>query len=74
MIVDPNKTGSCAEDTVKIIQQSFYFFRVLDLSISKYLIDKSNDLPPQPGQIKCSDIKPVQHDDATGRVIETLQQ
>lgn len=47
---------------------------VLDLSISKYLIDKSNDLPPQPGQIKCSDIEPVQHDDATGRVVETLQQ
>lgn len=39
-----------------------------------YLIDKPNDLPPEPGQIKCSDVKSVQHDYTAGRVIESLQQ
>lgn len=39
-----------------------------------YLIDKSNDLSPEPGQIKCPDVKSVQHDYAAGWVIETLQQ
>lgn len=45
-----------------------------DLSISRYLIDKSDDLPPQPGKIKCADVKAVKHDDAAGRVVETLEQ
>lgn len=40
---------------------------------SLYLIDKSNDLPPEPGQIKCSDVKSIQHDYTTSRVVETLQ-
>ncbi len=39
-----------------------------------YLIDKSNDLPPEPGQIKRPDVKSVQHDHTAARVIETLQQ
>lgn len=39
-----------------------------------YLIDKSNDLSPEPGQIKCPNVKSVQHDYAAGRIIETLQQ
>ena len=39
-----------------------------------YLIDKSNDLPPHPGQIKGSNVKSVQHDNAAGWVVETLEQ
>lgn len=39
-----------------------------------YLIDKSNDFPPEPGQIQRSDVKSVQHDYTTGWVVETLQQ
>lgn len=38
-----------------------------------YLIDESNDLSPEPGQIKCSNVKSVQHYYAAGRVVETLQ-
>lgn len=47
---------------------------VSDLSISQYLIDKSDDLPPQPAQIKCADVQAIQHDDSTGGVIETLKE
>ncbi len=39
-----------------------------------YLIDESNDLSPEPGQIKRPNVKSVQHDYAASRVIETLQQ
>lgn len=39
-----------------------------------YLIDESNDLPPEPGQVQCANVKSVQHDDAAGRVVETLHQ
>lgn len=71
-----SNSGGYSENNTAVIFYYYFFLEstVLDLSISEYLIDKSNDLPPQPGQIKCSDIEPVQHDDATGRVVETLQQ
>ena len=39
-----------------------------------HLIDKSDNLPPEPGQVKRSNIKSIQHDDTTGRVVKTLQQ
>lgn len=39
-----------------------------------YLINKSNNLSPEPGQVKCSNVKSVQHDYAASWVIETFQQ
>ena len=39
-----------------------------------YLIDETNDFPPEPGQIKRSNVEPIQHDYTAGRVIEALQQ
>lgn len=39
-----------------------------------YLIDKPNNLSPEPGQVKCSYVQSIQHDYTAGRVIETLQQ
>lgn len=39
-----------------------------------YLINKSNNLSPEPGQVKCSNVKSVQHDYAASRVIETFDQ
>lgn len=38
------------------------------------LIDESDNLAPEPAKVKCSNVEAVQHDYATGRVIETLQQ
>lgn len=40
----------------------------------QYLIDESNNLPPQPGQIQCPYINSIQQDHAVGWVIEALQQ
>lgn len=38
-----------------------------------YLIDESNNLAPEPGQIQRANIEPIQHDHTIGWVVETLQ-
>lgn len=72
---DPNKTGSCRDTEQKTLWKlDRYDYLEVKGKVNQYLIDKSDDLPPQPRQIEYSNIKSIQHDDSTGWVVETLQQ
>lgn len=73
MIDDPNKTGSCRGTEQKTLWKlDRYDYLEVKGKVSQYLIDKSDDLPPKPGQIEYSNIKSIQQDDPTGWVVETL--